>query len=110
MIMLLLSYSKSYCQTSPSTCVTQYKVSIDTIRIINTKLVEAKIAQQQLVLYKELTNNQKITISELEQENINLTEQVIEYDSKMYNQKLKTRFWFGSTCGLSLVVIALILL
>lgn len=110
MIMLLLSCSKSYCQTSPSTGVTQYKVSIDTIRIINTKLVEAKIAKQQIVLYKELTNNQKITISELKQENINLTEQIIEYDSKMYNQKLKTRFWFGSTCGLGLVVIALILL
>ena len=43
-------------------------------------------------------------------ENINLTEQVIEYDSKMYSQKLKTRFWFGSTCGLGLAVIALILL
>ena len=110
MIMLLLSYSKSYCQTSPSTGVTQYKVSIDTIRIINTKLVEAKIAKQQIVLYKELTNNQKTTISELKQENINLTEQIIKYDSKMYNQKLKTRFWFGSTCGLGLVVIALILL
>ena len=83
---------------------------IDEIRIINTKLIEAKIAQQQLVLYKELTNNQKITISELEQENINLTEQVIEYDSKIYNQKLKTKFWFGSTCGLGLAVIVLILL
>ena len=45
-----------------------------------------------------------------EQENINLTEQIIKYDSKMYSQKLKTRFWFGSTCGLGLVVIALILL
>ena len=110
MIMLLLSCSKSYCQTSLSTGVTQYKVSIDTIRIINTKLVEAKIAKQQIVLYKELTNNQKITISELKQENINLTEQVIEYDSKIYSQKLKTRFWFGSTCGLGLVVIVLILL
>lgn len=110
MTMLLLSCSSSYCQNNPSTGVTHYSVSIDTIKLINSKLIDAKINEQQLVLYKELVNNQNIAIKELEEENNNLTAELLEYDSKIYTQKLKTRFWFGSTCGLGLAIIALILL
>lgn len=66
MTLLMLSCSNGYCQSDSSTGgLDSIYISIDDVKKLNIKLLDYECVKEELVLYKELYNNDEIIIQEL---------------------------------------------
>lgn len=118
MTLMLLNFFGSYSQITkesnvivPSTGeLDSIKISIENVRIINKKLIEARFDKETIKLYKELNDNRVKMIDsltvlvKLEREQTALAIKTSE------KQESRKNFWFGTSCGLGVIVVILILL
>lgn len=104
MTLILLSCFGGYSQNSSSTGgLDSLTISIADVRIINTKLLDYEYTKQKLDLYIRLNDSHKEIIENLTKDNNDLK----KYYKK---EKIKSKRYFGTSCGLGVIIIILIIL
>lgn len=107
MILLLSVCFGSYSQNKIDN--DSVKISIDDIKIINQKLVDAKLANEQLDKAKLIIDNYKDQTDSLDIEIENLEIEIEYFEGKYRRAKGWRTFWCGTTVGSGLTVLLLIL-
>jgi len=117
-MLVLLNFFGSYSQITKESSVIlpptgefdSIKISIDNVRTINKKLIEARFDKETIKLYKELNDNRARVIDSLTVI-VKIEKEQTALANRAYEKQVKHKnFWFGTTCGLGAIVIILILL
>lgn len=107
MILLLSVCSGIYSQSNIDN--DSIKISVNDVKIINQKLVDAKLANEQLVKARTIIDNYRDQNDSLEIEIENLEVEVDYLESRYRKAKGWRTFWCGTTAGSGLTVLLLIL-
>ena len=120
MMMLMLSYSKSWCQISTSPTGGQNDsvlISIDYIKLANKKLIEGISNKKIVILQDSIINLQSSKYAELESEVGILQTKLYDahrvnerLNKKIDNQKSKVRFLGGTALASTLAFLVCIIL
>lgn len=107
MILLLSLCFGSYSQSKVDN--DSIKISVNDVKIINQKLVDAKLAEEQLTKARAIIDNNREQIDSLEIEIENLEIEADYFEGKYRRAKGWRTFWCGTTAGSGLTVLLLIL-
>lgn len=107
MILLLSLCFGSYSQNKVDN--DSIKISVNDVKIINQKLVDAKLANEQLSKARVIIDNYKEQNDSLEIEIENLEVEADYFEGKYIRAKKWRTFWCGTTIGSGLTVVLLIL-
>lgn len=107
MILLLFICFGSYSQNNIEN--DSIKISVNDVKKINQKLVDAKLAEEQLVKARTIINNYIDQTDSLDIEIENLEVEVEYFEGKYHKAKSWRTFWCGTTVGSSFAILLLIL-
>ena len=107
MILLLSVCSGIYSQSNIDN--DSIKISVNDVKVINQKLVDAKLANEQLVKARAIIDNYRDQNDSLEIEIENLEVEVDYLEGRYHKAKGWRTFWCGTTAGSGLTVLLLIL-
>lgn len=115
---MLLSYSISYCQNDVYECtysslrgdkIDSIKISMDDLRTVNDKLIDAEINKQKIEQYEYQVTTYAKLVEHLNDKNEELREDLLLYKKKYKKEnKAKKIYGYGSL-GLGVCCILLIL-
>lgn len=107
MILLQSLYFGSYSQNNID--ADSIKISVNDVKIINQKLVDAKLAEEQLSKARTIIDNYRDQTDSLEIEIENLEVEIDYFEGKYHKAKGWRTFWCGTTASSGLTVLLLIL-
>lgn len=85
------------------------KISVNDVKIINQKLVDAKLAEEQLSKARTIIDNYRDQTDSLAIEIENLEVEADYFEGKYIRAKKWKTFWCGTTIGSGFTVLLLIL-
>lgn len=107
MILLQLVCFGSYSQTNSNDSI---KISINDVKVINQKLIDAKLVSEQLDIAKQMISNYKVQVDTLSVDIQNLDAKLDYTTNKFRREKQWKYFWCGTSASCISIIILMICL